>query len=652
MAIFCLIRKVVCRAVCYCTPPSPRGMLQALAPLLLATLEDCLGPSLGPTTPLLLPSSPGFSAASSCLNIRYDLLSSPDVVVRAQSVADVQAVVVCAAQFNREISVRSGAHSFENHSCRGRVLLDISDLTDYSYDPETQMATWESGHTNGQVYFKLTNDNRTLPLGQEGDVGTGGLTLGCGRGSLTQYLGRICDRLQEVEYVDYQGNVKVANSQQNTDMLWMARGGGGEFPGVVTKFTALTGPEPVTVNTRNCDRGDVQVTGKAVIREWAKGLEETSQSERQMFSYIHLFPNLGEIWMRFFCFDCNATQLEWFESKTDEIASLAGGFCAPISDHAPDMKPGSHPKQFLNFLANEPGVGDWNTLPLKPHYWPGENQGLFAESGTAGAYYINSYEVDEGLLDALWPIMFNNPPASTLGSFAQQFYFYPIESNGMAPADSVGQAFNGMSAKWLIHFKTADGDWSDQERLFHTHQISSALAAYLPCSGFYNYIESNMVCVNTREEILAAYFSDPQRLQQIKAEQDPDGVFRGPLLSWTQPPPPSPPVGPLPRPPPLAPITCETSLDNDAGGVSCGARINFLISTQGLSEVVARQTVADEYPEECGACSQPPMLPMPPDVDADGFTCGARIAFLVSTGQTQAEAEQQVASEFSEQCGP
>ena len=163
----------------------------------------------------------------------------------------------------------------------------MNELMDFHFEPSKREATWGSGHTNGQLYVKLSAHNMILPLGIEGDVGSAGLVLGCGRGPVTQYIGRSCDRLQvallspsflcssqpstacspsyfpllptfhspstllqEVEYVDYQGDVRVANTTHNQDMLWVARGGGGEFPGIVTKFKAITAPEPPTVHIR------------------------------------------------------------------------------------------------------------------------------------------------------------------------------------------------------------------------------------------------------------------------------------------------------------------------------------------------------------------------------------------------------------------
>ncbi|KAL3931416.1 MAG: hypothetical protein SGPRY_001133 [Prymnesium sp.] len=558
----------------------------------------CLQHTLPPTTPLVLPSHPHYTPASQCLNSRSDLQSSPSAVVRVQSVADVQGVVVCARDHGVEISVRSGSHSFENHSCRGGLILDVSDLLDFSYDETTQLATWGSGHTNGQLYWKLSGLNRTLPLGAEGDVGSSGLVLGCGRGPVTQYIGRSCDRLVGVEFIDGQGNVQVANSAHNSDLLWVARGGGGEFPGVVSKFTALSAPEPPTVHIRSCDEPNALGKGKDVIREWARGLEEVSISERKMTAYIHFFPNLGSIWVRYKCFDCNATQLAWFESKSSEIAAAAGGTCSPTSSHAA----GGHPKQFINFLAAEPGVGSWTTLPHKAHYWPGDNTAIFRATATAGAYYSFSYGVNQAMLDALWQIIFNNPPASTAGDYSQQLYLYSLESDAVPPMDSVGHAYNGMSAKWIIHFKAAEGAWTEPEMMFYTRQISSTISSFLPCNGFYNYIEYDMPCAGTRQGMLAAYFSDPQRLQQIKTAYDPIGTFRNPLLSWkvaeefseecgpcaqappaapaspsppfiaSPPPPPSPPPAmPASTSPPSPALTCEDVLENDAQGHTCGS---------------------------------------------------------------------------------
>lgn len=337
-----------------------------LLPLGHTTFEACLRSQLPASTPLLVPGDEDYLPASQCLNRRSDIAPSPVAVVRVQSVSDVQHVVRCAGEFGLEVSTRCGAHSFENESCRGQVIIDVSDLLDFSYDSDTQQTTWGSGHTSGELYMKLGALNVTVPGGMEGDVGTAGLWLGCGRGPFTQYMGNSCRRLQAVEYVDDAGHVRVANVTENSDMLWMARGAGGEFPGVVTKFTALAAPKPTTIHTRACDRYGAFFVGQAVIREWARGLEETARSRRKMYSYIHFFPNTGMIWVRHKCFDCDADDLAWFIWKTSAIAQAAGGQCGDVKDHSI----GPHPDQFVNFLAVEPGVGNkWETLLRKPHDW-------------------------------------------------------------------------------------------------------------------------------------------------------------------------------------------------------------------------------------------------------------------------------------------
>lgn len=177
--------------------------------------------------------------------------------------------------------------------------------------------------------------------------------------------------------------------------------------------------------------------------------------------------------------------------------------------------------------------------------------------------------------------------------------------------------------------------------------------------------------------MLAAYFSDPQRLMSIKAARDPTGVFRSPLLSWVPSPPPSPQLSPpAPFPPgaapsPLlsdAPTSCKGVLNVDAGGHTCGDRIKWLQDHLDFNQVTARQLVADEFPAECGLCAHspppyttpPPSSPSPPpsaceqvlNVDANGFTCGSRINWLKTVlGLSETASRQQVAEEFPPECG-
>ncbi|KAL3894764.1 MAG: hypothetical protein SGPRY_013717 [Prymnesium sp.] len=301
-----------------------------------------------------------------------------------------------------------------------------------------------------------------------------------------------------------------------------------------------------------------------------------AKSSAKVYSYVSLFANTHWMRLRFKCFACNETHLEWFRRETDKIALGFGGSC---DENILDSQ-GGHPKQFVNYLAVEPG-----TLQLKPHYWPGENGGIFQGSATAGAYYVYSYEVNMNMLDELFALIYTSP-AQDQGDFVQQFYMYSLESDAYAPQDQVGSAYNGHDAKWVLHFKMNGGTWSTDQMKAHSTAISSTIGRHLPCRGYYNYIESTMPCAKSDEQLLAAYLSDPNRAKDIKASWDPNGVFRNPLLHRVN---------------PGITSSCEKAYGNDANGVSCGVRIQWLIDNQALSQASLLTSRPSESQESASA---------------------------------------------------
>jgi FAD/FMN-containing dehydrogenase len=182
------------------------------------------------------------------------------------------------------------------------VVVDVADLTNYEViGPERTedldvssglpgtLVRFGAGHTNGQLYAKLDSHEPklALPFGTEAMVGAAGLVLGCGRGLLSQVHGLACDRVRAIEYVDATGTLRTADVRANTDMFWLARGGGGFFPGVVTSFTASAVLAPRSVSKRKCvfnpTDGD---TASAVVSGWVRSLKDVSEPNRHMFTHI------------------------------------------------------------------------------------------------------------------------------------------------------------------------------------------------------------------------------------------------------------------------------------------------------------------------------------------------------------------------------
>jgi len=240
--------------------------------------------------------------------------------VRVTRKEHVQEAVKCAAAAGATISARSGAHSFDNQACAGDVIIDVSPLDSFDRAPG-DVVTFGSGHLHGQLYYKLSQHGLVVAGGAENGVGTAGLWLGCGRGPLTVIHGLSCDSIRAIEYVDATGGLRTADARHNADMYWMARGGGGEFPGIVTNFTAQAHRMPQRVRQIVCNF-DARATGWWVIKAWAENLQEMQDPNRKLFTHIKVLGgNGGGLYGS--CFDCSPAEYDWL------IAACVGALPHP-----------------------------------------------------------------------------------------------------------------------------------------------------------------------------------------------------------------------------------------------------------------------------------------------------------------------------------
>ena len=180
------------------------------------------------------PGDAGYDEARSVYNAMID--RRPVAVVRPTGTEDVVAAVRFAREQGLPLSIRGGGHSVSgNAACDEGVMLDMSSMKGIQIDAASRTATADAGLTLGD-YDKATNaQNLVSPMGIVSRTGIAGLTLGGGMGWLMGKYGLACDNLIGAEVVTADGKTVRASEEENSDLLWGLRGGGGNF-GVVTKF--------------------------------------------------------------------------------------------------------------------------------------------------------------------------------------------------------------------------------------------------------------------------------------------------------------------------------------------------------------------------------------------------------------------------------
>jgi FAD/FMN-containing dehydrogenase len=183
---------------------------------------------------IIVPGDTGYDEARAMFYGGHDL--RPAAIVRAGSQDDVVRTIAFAQDSGLEIAVRSGGHSGAGHgSTDGGVQLDLRDLRALDIDVEERTAWVGSGLTAAEYTAAVGAYGLATGFGDAGTVGIGGITLGGGVGFLVRKYGLTIDALLAADIVTADGRVRRVDSEQEPDLFWAIRGGGGNF-GVVTRF--------------------------------------------------------------------------------------------------------------------------------------------------------------------------------------------------------------------------------------------------------------------------------------------------------------------------------------------------------------------------------------------------------------------------------
>ena len=433
---------------------------------------------------LLQPQDSGYDDARSIYNGMID--RHPAFVVRCADVADVIRCVNFARENQITVAIRGGGHNGPGlGTCDNGLVIDLSGMRGVRVDPAAKTVRVDGGCTLGDMDHATHVFGLAVPTGIMSTTGVGGLTLGGGLGHLARSFGLTIDNLLEVDVVLADGRLVTANANQNQDLFWAVRGGGGNF-GVVTSFLFKLRP----VSTVYAGPMLWHLDQAADVLRWYRDYIVTAPKEiNGWFAFLSVPPGPPfpeALWAKKMC------GVVWCYTGTHDQAEevfrpIRSQFGTPALDFVGPMP---YPALQTMFDPLFPKGQQW--------YWRAD--------------WINEIS-DEAVAEHL-------KFAAQLPTLQSTMHLYPISG---APKE-VGKndtAFSYRDANWGMVIAAIDPDPANNDRMIAwAKAYSEALHSY-SAGGAY----INMIMDEGQERVKAAYRDNYQRLVEIKNKYDPTNFF-------------------------------------------------------------------------------------------------------------------------------
>jgi FAD/FMN-containing dehydrogenase len=160
----------------------------------------------------------------------------PGIIARCRGVADICDAIKLARALNMDVAVRGGGHNVAGHATiEGGLMIDLAPMKGIHVDPHARVARAQGGVLWSEFNRETQIHGLATTGGVVGSTGIAGLTLGGGLGWLMPKYGLALDNLRSADMVMADGSVKRASADENADLFWAIRGGGGNF-GIAASF--------------------------------------------------------------------------------------------------------------------------------------------------------------------------------------------------------------------------------------------------------------------------------------------------------------------------------------------------------------------------------------------------------------------------------
>jgi len=425
---------------------------------------------------LLLPGQEGYDTARHVLNADID--KYPALIVQPSGAADVSSAVTFARERNLLLAVKCGGHNWAGKStCDRGLQIDLSSYRGVQVDPVAKRARAAGGSLLGELDHESMAWDLVTTAGTVSHTGIGGLTLGGGFGRVARRFGLALDNVTAVQIVTADGQLRRANAEENPDLYWGVRGGGGNF-GVVTSFEFELHPMQ-----RQVVAGSVMwplAQAKDVLRHYGDSL---ASAPDELYLDFVLASEAG---------------------STDGVAIIYGCYSGPPEKAEAVLAP------IRNF-----GTPIQDTFAAKDYV--AEQRAFDSSDPRANGTYLKSgfvEEIPDGLVDALVGGFEAVPERA-----AQVFFQCSGGAIGRVAANATAFAHRFSLASV---FTTAD--WpAGTSRASHVQYVRNHWAAIEPFTrGFY----VNEVANESQQVINANYEGNYPRLAELKNKYDPTNLFR------------------------------------------------------------------------------------------------------------------------------
>jgi len=435
---------------------------------------------------VIAPAEEGYDDARRLWNAEHD--RRPAVIVRVQTDEDVQAAVRFGAAQGLEIAVRGGGHSVPGaSSVDDGLMIDLSLMNQVTVDPEAHRVRVGGGALLGDLDAATQEYGLAVPAGMISHTGVGGLTLGGGMGWLSRMHGLSIDNLESVRIVTADGSILRAAEDENADLFWAVRGGGGNF-GVVTEF-----------EFRLHEAGPMVQFG---LLFW--GLDQGAEMLRAAREVIPSLPR--ELNVVIACLNAPPAPFVPAEHQFKPgYALVVVGFGSPEQ----------HQEALERIRAAVPPLFEFAT-PM-PYV---ALQQLLDEANAWGHYCYEKGTYLERLTDGAIDVITKHIPQKTSPMSVSMFYHL---DNGYAEVADDATAFSGGRTERYAMFIIAASptlDGLEPERAW----VRSFWAALQPHAiNIGSYV--NGMADADQDRIKAAYDGKYDRLAAIKRRYDPDNIF-------------------------------------------------------------------------------------------------------------------------------